>query len=216
MRYLVFGDIHGNLPALEQLMKLEQNNYDQMICHGDVVNYGPWSNECVDLLSESQDLICLKGNHEEAFIKGKYPGTNPVAKAFFEQCFPGFDRKEEVAEYRNQYKVHDFTVKHTINDKYYFPDTELDSEELESNYIIGHSHYQFSKEHDKKRLINTGSLGQNRKFLNIAEYVLLEDSTGEVGLRSFKTDIDVVIQEMKIQNYPQICLEYYQKKPLLV
>ena len=71
MKYLIMADIHGNLPALEKtISKEEVNGY---LILGDVVNYAPWSNECVDLLSSLDDCICLMGNHEEYFINKHCP-----------------------------------------------------------------------------------------------------------------------------------------------
>ena len=82
MQILIISDVHGNLPALEYVLKSEPNS-DLVISLGDVVNYGPWSNECVELLETLPNKILLKGNHEEAFINGAYPGENPIAKSFF-------------------------------------------------------------------------------------------------------------------------------------
>ena len=216
MKVMIFGDVHGNLPALEELFKREDGNFDLAICHGDVVNYGPWSNECVHLLENLPNIKKLMGNHEENFLKGSYEGENGVARAFFDHCFPLFREFAKIRKYGKQINLENFQVQHTINDNYYFPDSDLTGLQLEENTIIGHSHYQFERAHDKKRLINTGSIGQNRKFINMAEYIILDEQTGSVDLKSFMTDIEIVIQEMKSQNYPQICLEYYLNKKLKV
>ena len=69
MKIVVFGDVHGNLPALE-LMVDDAKKVDQYICLGDVVNYGPWSNECVQFIAELGNCIKIKGNHEDYFIDG--------------------------------------------------------------------------------------------------------------------------------------------------
>ena len=46
----IFGDVHGNLVALEKLFKIENEQTDLFVCHGDIVNYGPWTNECIAFL----------------------------------------------------------------------------------------------------------------------------------------------------------------------
>ena len=51
----VFGDVHGNIIALEKLFDLEKNQTDLFICHGDVVNYAPWSNDCVAFLENQSN-----------------------------------------------------------------------------------------------------------------------------------------------------------------
>ena len=118
MKYLIFGDVHGNIIALEKLKKHFFNKVDIIICHGDVVNYGPWSNECVDLLS-SEDIICLKGNHEDAYLKGFYPGKNNLVKQFFSTTFKSFEKIDIIKSYGVEYENDLIKVVHTVNNKYY-------------------------------------------------------------------------------------------------
>jgi protein phosphatase len=48
MRIAVVSDIHGNLPALEAVVKdLEQQSVDEVWCGGDVAWGGPWASECI-------------------------------------------------------------------------------------------------------------------------------------------------------------------------
>jgi predicted phosphodiesterase len=212
MRYLICGDIHGNLPALEKLLKIEKSNYDMFICHGDVVNYAPWSNECVELIETLPKSIKILGNHEDNFINGNYKGENPIAKAFFNFCYPKFEKLKIIEKYLNSYEVLNFSVQHTIHDQYIFPDTILSDLDLTNNYIIGHSHYQFDRKFRNKRIINTGSLGQNREFINVANYIIFDVHTTDVQLKSFKFDINIIIEKMIDLNYPDICINYYKNK----
>lgn len=42
MKYLIVSDIHGSLPALEQVIEFYQTNHYDMLCIlGDILNYGP-------------------------------------------------------------------------------------------------------------------------------------------------------------------------------
>ena len=209
MRYLVFGDVHGNLLALQKMLKEEQGNFDVLISHGDVVNYGPWSNECVYLL-QNINFICLKGNHEEYFINGFYDGANVIPKTFFEVCHKDFSKKEIISLYKNEYEIPGFKIVHTINNQYVFPDTDVKSLHIDEDTIIGHSHHQFLLQVNNCKLYNTGSVGQNRKYINVINYLLVEDDN--VELRSKIYDVDIVINEMKKRNFPSVCLDYYLKK----
>jgi len=212
MRMLIFGDVHGNLPALETVLKTEYGNFDRLICHGDVVNYGPWSNECVQLLAGLVDIILLKGNHEEYFLSGVYPGDNKVAKTFFDFCYPSFDQQESIANYDSSVLCFDYTVQHTIQDRYIFPDTEPIS--IDKNYIIGHSHYQFMRVIDNFSLINTGSVGQNRKWINVIQYLIYDTDSGVISLKNIVYDHYIIINEMKSKKYPEICVNYYLNKDI--
>jgi predicted phosphodiesterase len=212
MRYLIFGDVHGNLPALEKLLRIEKGNYDVIICHGDVVGYGPWADECVSLLCQDKSSILLRGNHEDAFISKYYPGTNLIAKSFFEFCLPRFSAFKSILNFQDHFDLGSFVVKHTIMDMYVFMDTDLSNILIDRNFIIGHSHYQFSRYINQYRIINTGSLGQNRKSINLAEYIIFDPKVNRVDLKSFVFDIDVLINEMIIKGYPEVCINYYQSK----
>ncbi|WP_224999057.1 metallophosphoesterase [Cesiribacter sp. SM1] len=215
MRVLIFGDVHGNLIALEKMLQVAGPEADMVISHGDVVNYGPWSNECVQLL-ESVECTCLMGNHETYYIEGSYPGENKVAKAFFSHCYPRFSQKELITAWGNAVEVGDFQVQHTVNNQYVFPDTDIDELQLERNYIIGHSHHQFAATSaEGKKLINTGSVGQNRKWINVINYVLYDTISTEVSLESVVYNVDLVLDKMRQEGYPSICLEYYQQKKRL-
>src|SRR4051794_39957883 len=67
MRYLVVGDIHANLEALEAVLN-DADSYDSVICLGDLVGYGPNPNECVTCVRQLPGLVCLVGNHDWAAL----------------------------------------------------------------------------------------------------------------------------------------------------
>jgi predicted phosphodiesterase len=70
MRYLVFGDVHGNLDALDAVLAAgKARGVDGYLCVGDVVGYGPNPIECLDRLWELHRrglLAWVAGNHELA------------------------------------------------------------------------------------------------------------------------------------------------------
>lgn len=212
MKTLIMGDIHGNLIALEKCLKVYGKLVDQIVCHGDVVNYGPWSDECVDLL-EHVGAITLKGNHEEAYLQGSYPGENELVKMFFNHTYPRFNRHEKINSYKNSYEMDLFTVTHTINDSYYYPDSDLSNLNLSKSHIIGHSHYSFIRElEDDLILANTGSIGQNRKNLSFMEFILLDTEINKLELKKIEYNTTPLINEMVYKNYPQQCIDYYKSK----
>lgn len=215
MRVLIFGDVHGNLIALEKMLEKERGAFDSLICHGDVVNYGPWSNECVQLLDDI-GCPCLQGNHEMYFLQGSYPGQNKIAREFFNYCYPSFRKQETISAYGTSLAVGDFQVQHTVADQYIYPDSDISALNLEKNSIIGHSHHQFFRETGGgKKLINTGSVGQNRKYINVINYVIYDTVSAEVSLQALTYNVNLLIREMQHRGYPQACIEYYQQKKQL-
>lgn len=72
------SDVHGNLEAFDAVLALiETLGVDETVCLGDLVGYGPYPAECLDLAREFAWTI--RGNHEEAVLKGAF-GFNPTAK----------------------------------------------------------------------------------------------------------------------------------------
>ncbi len=82
MRYGIISDIHGNLPALQQVLTaLAPERIDQYLCLGDIVGYGASPNECCQTIRELEAL-CIRGNHDEAAVRpGKEDWFNPEARA---------------------------------------------------------------------------------------------------------------------------------------
>jgi predicted phosphodiesterase len=74
----LISDIHGNLSALNAVIAdMEENGAQRIICLGDVVGYGPYPGECLDLVRRCGAV--LMGNHEEALMFGA-ENFNPRAK----------------------------------------------------------------------------------------------------------------------------------------
>ncbi len=65
MRYLILSDIHSNLEALEKSMELAAGKYDEAICLGDLVGYGPDPNAVIERVRKLATVI-IRGNHDKA------------------------------------------------------------------------------------------------------------------------------------------------------
>ncbi|MCL2282826.1 MAG: metallophosphatase family protein, partial [Fibromonadales bacterium] len=151
MLYGIFSDIHGNLQALEAVLRsMESRKVDKRICLGDIVGYGVNPNECAALVKKHSDL-CLLGNHDSVALKREaYSDFNMYAKAAMEWTWAHIN--DETKEYLNSlpYMVKEgsFTFVHSSpaapTDWHYIADLEgaLDSFayfETQSCFI-GHTH----------------------------------------------------------------------------
>lgn len=209
MDILVYSDVHGNLPAFEKVLETEK--CQAHICLGDLVNYGPWSNECVDLALSLPNSLVIKGNHEQDFLDNRYSGSNDLARLFFDTTIQSFDRHGEIARFPSLYRYLGFLFLHTINQGRIYPDTSIT---LDENYFIGHSHHQFSYTNSGFWLHNPGSVGQNRKDVRVSNYMVVCGETLQVRRGSVEHDIKIVISKMRSLNYPAECIEYYVSKAL--
>ena len=68
-RIIVISDIHSNLTALEAVLA-DAGVVDEAWCLGDLIGYGPDPNECISLIRELPNMICMMGNHDLAAIDG--------------------------------------------------------------------------------------------------------------------------------------------------
>ena len=211
MKILIYSDVHGNLPAFEKMLKKEKD-CEQYICLGDLVNYAPWSNECVDLALSLPHSTLIMGNHEDAFIANHYEGKNELVKLFFAETIVDFQRLEEIKGFIEQYTLDQFSCQHTILNQYIYPDTTVS---LDNHYIIGHSHHQFQYKNKGFTLYNVGSVGQNRKYINVINYLIYETDTQSMTLCQQTYDVDIVLTEMKTRRYPSVCIDYYAQKERL-
>lgn len=65
----VISDIHGNYPALQAVLDdIVQSGVDELICLGDVANFGPMPAECVARL-QSLDCPIIMGNTDDYLLK---------------------------------------------------------------------------------------------------------------------------------------------------
>ena len=69
MRVVVLSDIHSNLNALEAVVS-SLGEYDEVVCLGDIVGYGPQPNEVVEQLQQLHPATVLLGNHDHAVLTG--------------------------------------------------------------------------------------------------------------------------------------------------
>lgn len=216
MKITVFGDVHGNLPALERLLS-EEGDSDGFVCLGDTVGYGPWDNECVERIAELDRCVCLEGNHERYYRQGRCDeGAGRLARLFFEQTYPSFGRFELLEDYRAAWSEWGWAFRHAPGDAYLFPDSPFPGElpGKEKRLFLGHSHVAFFKYREGRIVCNPGSVGQNRREGDVLCYARLFPGEGEGGveLRAIAYDANSVVAEMRARNYPDDCLEYYRRR----
>ena len=65
MRYLILSDIHSNLEAFTKCMEVARGRYQEVLCLGDLVGYGPDPNAIVESVREIAS-VTIRGNHDKA------------------------------------------------------------------------------------------------------------------------------------------------------
>jgi predicted phosphodiesterase len=84
MRRLVLSDVHANATALAAALAACQGCWDQAVCLGDLVGYGPDPNEVIDQIRPMVGAV-IRGNHDKAVCGlGDLDDFNPVARSAVE------------------------------------------------------------------------------------------------------------------------------------
>ncbi|WPO90131.1 metallophosphoesterase family protein [Chryseobacterium sp. HR92] len=197
----VFSDVHGNLPALEVVLKdIEQRGIRQKFCLGDLVDFAPWGNEVIEKI-RSLNILCLMGNHDER-IAFDIPVV-PLSKHSEEETnarFIAIDHSkrhitEENKKFLSELPFHlklNYKVgkKHwniqlvhsslSSNDTYLYESEKDDIftnmlKDSQSDVIVmGHTHLSFKKQFENKTwAINCGSVGRSKEENRLASYVIL-------------------------------------------
>lgn len=181
MRLIVFSDIHGNSYALDAFfVKIKELTYDMLIFCGDIFGYYYNQKQVIEKLSEREDLIWLKGNHDQYFLN-LYNGK--TEKEYFIQNYGhSYDNISErysskdamlIDSHPSEYLlmagercvgIFHGTPENSLEGRLY-PDKPLlhrDKYECYDIVILGHTHCRMLRMEGKTLVVNPGSLGQPR------------------------------------------------------
>ncbi len=231
MRYAIISDIHGNLAALEKVLKfIELKKCDKVVCLGDIVGYGPYPNECITIVKNSCDF-CLMGNHDHAAL-----GLTGIAyfNTFAKQAIMwtrkrlSDESKEFLAGLPFQKTENDILFVHATPCEPAEWDYVLSSADAKENFyclkesvcFIGHSHVplifslglnnEIAVTRDstkilyegKRYIINVGSVGQPRDGESRAAFVIFETDTHTHQLIRLEYDIQATQKAMMAFDLP--------------
>jgi hypothetical protein len=210
VRVAVFSDVHANLPALEAFVAATRPEVDAYLCLGDVVNYGPWNDECLELVHSLPLLAHLEGNHEQMFRTRDWSSELPLVQEFSAWSIARFTRTDLIQDLPQQHALPPFRCAHTIGDRRIYADTPV---EIDMPHLIGHSHHQFDVLRGGQRLVNCGSVGQNRREIDVLNYAIFDAETGAVALREAIYPLAPLLSELVARGCPPRCLAYYTQKP---
>ena len=229
MRYAIISDIHGNLDALESVLKVARQQVDHIVCLGDVVGYGPQPAECLHQLQDN-DCTIVAGNHDFAVTdKIDISNFNVYAReaTLWTRDHLGAEDLGVLAELPLVRELEGFTLVHgTRHTPELFDyvqtsyDANLSMQAMEQPLcFIGHSHVpimfvqdQVISYHlqdtidvrpDTKTIVNVGSVGQPRDHDPRACFALYDTETSTVELRRVSYDIESVIEKIQQAGLPR-------------
>ena len=210
---LIISDVHGNWPALRAVLEAE-SKFTQILCLGDLVNYGPMPVECVRWAMEHfSSGRFIQGNHDRAvaFNEDPHCSTAYTALADSTQKISGRLLTAEMKQFlgglkplrRFQLQGAKCVACHACpkDPLYgYLPETapvtlwesEVVTAGLPNVLFLGHTHLPMNTRFLKALLVNPGSVGQPKDGDPRAAYAVWED--GEVTLCRTAYDVEETIR----------------------
>jgi len=215
-KYAILGDIHGNLEALEAVLKdAADHGVTSYLSVGDIVGYNANPSECLDRIRELK-CVTVRGNHDhycshDESLDDFHPLAANVVDWTRRQL--SAEQLQYLARLRMVTAAGGFTLVHSTLDMpekwgYVFDTLDADANfnyQATSVCFHGHTHVPVAYEKGgglqrnvyqrlkivlgKKYFINVGSVGQPRDGNPCAAYVLYDLESSQVLLRRVPYDI---------------------------
>ena len=233
MKIVVISDIHGNLEAMNVVLKYIENIKEEkrVVCLGDIVGYGPNPTECFKIVKSLTDKICL-GNHEDAILDLEYDyqiteharaATRWTRKILEEEIKESINSLQVQIEEDNVLYVH-ASPDNPMAWKYIDNTRNAHSSMAGMKYslcFVGHSHiprvytdYELQRDgkkavlsKDGKTVVNAGSIGQPRDGSPLLSFAVFDDVNWSVEIVRLAYDYRETMTKMLKHNLPPFLAE---------
>ena len=234
MKYAVFGDIHGNLEALQAVLAdAQEQGCSHHVCLGDIVGYGADPVACLAMI---QALECptVKGNHDEgAANHSLLEELNPLARnaLLWTRQQLTEEQRDWLSELKLVRQVRDFTIVHSTLDSpstWTYVTNRFDamasfSYQFTQLCFYGHTHSPRIFERDDtvrgahglevelvtgvKYFINVGSVGQPRDGDWRSAYAIYDTTARHVQIRRVEYDLETAQRKILEAKLPPLLAE---------
>jgi diadenosine tetraphosphatase ApaH/serine/threonine PP2A family protein phosphatase len=230
VRLGIVSDVHSNLPALSAVLA-DMGQVDELWCLGDMVGYGPYPNECIDLLRERR-CLAVPGNHDWG-CAGKISLEDFNVDAKWACAWSAETVRPDNLEFLTELPLTrsegDFTLAHgtphePIWEYMAYPTTaQLSFHYFTSRYcLVGHTHVPLVFLDADMRaqtfhpgpaapllldatraIINPGSVGQPRDGNPEAAYGVIDTEEALMEFRRVAYDVASIQARMKELDFPE-------------
>jgi len=208
----IISDVHANLEAFEAVLAETQGN--DMICLGDLVDYGSNPNEVIELVRQ-RGIRTVMGNHDWAAVSGDTSQFN--ARAAMSSVWTRANLTSQnlqfiqtlVPEIRSPFEMSWAYFTHGSPDdrlwEYVDPRTHSD---LFAHYLaklgvrvigLGHTHVPYVWKEEGGVVFNPGSVGQPRDGNPRASFAVLSVDGYEVSVEIHRVEYDIERAASKIR-----------------
>lgn len=229
-RIAVFGDIHGNLPALQAVLADMERlpGVDDRYCLGDLVGYAPFPNEVTDLI-RTLGVSTIMGNYDDG-VGFERDECGCAYKTAAEQKFGDQSLAWTNAHTSDETKsfLRDLLPKIRVEvdglrillvhgsprrlNEYLYEDRQASSFRRLAKLaaadvvVFGHTHIPYVKLVDGVLFVNAGSVGKPKDGDPRACYVLLNEDEGTVSVtfRRVPYDVAKVVDAIRHSELPNV------------
>jgi diadenosine tetraphosphatase ApaH/serine/threonine PP2A family protein phosphatase len=236
MKFALISDVHGNLEALESVLRdIEKQGVEKIHFLGDAVGYGCNPNQCVSLIHKHCDVKLL-GNHDYAVMGLEQSDNfNQVARASMDWTVKKIKKKsiQILADFEMSSTFLDYYLVHASPEDPESWTYILDINAAQDNFdkfsqsvcLIGHTHVPECYILDKdgtvaqkenkslirqdgyKYIVNIGSVGQPRDNDPRSCYLIVDTDTDTMYYRRVEYDIGKTQEKMKKAKLPEFLIE---------
>jgi diadenosine tetraphosphatase ApaH/serine/threonine PP2A family protein phosphatase len=231
VRAAVFSDVHGNLHALEAVLRdVDEAGVDELWCLGDTVGYAARPNECCELV-RARASVSLAGNHDlvvaGALGLEEFSHDAATAAGWAKQHLTTGNREwlaglPSLTERAGTLLVHG-SPRDPVWEYVLGPDTALAALAATEApvVLVGHSHFALAMAEDGRLgglapaamevdlagarwLLNPGSAGQPRDGDPRAAWLLLDQEAQRATFMRVGYDIAATQAEIRAAGLPEI------------
>ncbi len=228
--YAILSDIHGNLEALQAVLKDAQElGVSHYVCLGDIVGYNANPSECLEIIREL-GCKCVCGNHDHfCSFDDDLTGFHPMAADAIDWTRRQLSAEQQkfLAELKLVERVENFTIVHSTLDMpemwgYVFESLEAEASfnyQLTTVCFYGHTHVPMAFQKasvveggtftklkitlGKKYFVNVGSIGQPRDGDSRASYGIYDMEKREIELRRIPYDVATAQDKIRKAGLPE-------------
>lgn len=223
MKLSIFGDIHGNLTALDAVLHdIEAHAPDRLLCLGDLVGYAPFPNEVVDRI-RSAGIPTIVGNYddgtgferdecgcayrdpverergERSFAWTKAHVT-PENKAFLRSLVPEIrieaDGKRVLLVHGSPRRINEYLFEDRPESSF----RRLAESSNADVIVCGHTHKPYAKRVADVLFVNAGSVGKPKDGDWRAGWVLINTAAPDVSVEFRRVSYDIATTTAAIRS----------------
>ncbi len=225
MKVGIVADVHANWHALLQvLQELDQiHGVALTVCAGDLVCYGAYPNEVVDLLRE-RSVACVCGNYDEAVAWGRAtasrrpssPGTEPLKRAALAWTTAQLGPRQQaylrslpwaVEFHLNGVRLLMLHAGRNDLDEVFDPNAPgamalLTTGSDADITVLGHTHHAYTQTYGSVLLLNPGAVGRSLDRDTRASYAVLDTDTRQASIYRAAYDVEAAATAIECSGMP--------------